>query len=108
MLRLTQTRSRATTAWPFDNLVQPTTVWIAEDIALYSAHLEDFFHRDRVRLPYDPFGPIVAPQEALHRLVDWTGDASARRLWIDSAPTEGDDIDDTMTMLSAKVLTMAS
>ena len=93
---------------PIADTLPPTTEWLSEEIASNSAHLEDFFHRDRVRLPCDPFGPVVATPEALRRLVEWTKDDSSSRLWIDGPTIEAEDLDNPISMLAAKFLDLAS
>ena len=93
---------------PVTDALPPTTEWLSEEVASNSAHLEDFFHRDRVRLPCDPFEPIVATPEVLQRLVEWTKDDSSGRLWIDGPTIEAEDVDNPLSILAAKFLDLAS
>jgi hypothetical protein len=74
--------------------------YLAEDVALSSAPLEDYFHRDRVRIIED-IGPATAPPEVIRRLVDWTIGATSKLLWIDGPSIIADDKDNPVTMLAA-------
>lgn len=102
----------------------PTTQWTAEDVSLNSAHLEDFFHRDRVRLPsaddYLSAGMSTAPTEVIQRLAEWTmstpdsaggggnnSSTASNILWIDGPPLVADDLDNEISLLSATVVSMA-
>jgi hypothetical protein len=89
--------------------ILPATEWKAEDIAISSAALEDYFHRDRVRLVYDTSGPITASQEMLQRLTDWTADrgTSGRILWLDGPAIPADDLDNPLTMVSSQFIELA-
>lgn len=102
--------------WLLESMVyepdsQPTTrQWTADEVALNSAHLEDFFHRDRVRLYYEPTGHIMASQEILHRLADWTGNTSPESavLWLDGPPIAAEGLDNPMTMIAVHFVNLAS
>ncbi|KAK4227774.1 phytanoyl-CoA dioxygenase [Podospora fimiseda] len=89
----------------------PLLQWVAEDISHGSAHLEDFFHRDRVRLPLEHLGPSAAPLEVLQRLAGWTASrtSASNILWI-SGPSDftGYDLENPVTMLAATVVDMAA
>lgn len=89
----------------------PSMEWIAEDIAINSVHLEDYFHRDRVRLPYDSLGPVPALQQDLfQRLIDWTTETneSSKVLWLDGPPTDADDLENSLTMLASYFVNIAA
>ncbi|KAH0598309.1 hypothetical protein MHUMG1_03606 [Metarhizium humberi] len=85
-----------------------TNEWTAEQVSINSAHLEDFFHRDRVRLPYDLSAAVMVPAETLRQLTDWTASPSPRLLWMDGPPTEADDMENMVTTIAAKFVDLAS
>jgi hypothetical protein len=89
-------------------IMPSTTEWAAEDISINSAHLEDFFHRDRVRLPIDHSSPLMVPPELLQRLTDWTASPTPRILWIDGPTTDADDLENPVSMVAAKFVNLAS
>lgn len=82
--------------------------WTAEDISLNSAHLEDHFDRNRVRLPHDPFNHSVFPARVLQRLADWTAGVAPAILWIDGPALDADDLENAVTLLAATVIDMAA
>ncbi|KAK3994206.1 phytanoyl-CoA dioxygenase [Cladorrhinum sp. PSN332] len=90
----------------------PPIQWVAEDISLGSAHLENFFHRDRVRLPSEHLGPAGAPLSVLQRLADWTASrttSGSAVLWVSGPPDcTGYDLENPVTMLAATVVDMAA
>ncbi|KAM7184346.1 phytanoyl-coa dioxygenase [Rhypophila sp. PSN 637] len=96
----------------------PLSQWTSDDVSLNSAHLEDFFYRDRVRLPnaddWLSAGIATAPSELIQRLAEWTssparGQASSTSniLWIDGPPIEADDLHNEISLLAATVVSMA-
>ncbi|EXU98462.1 hypothetical protein X797_008409 [Metarhizium robertsii] len=85
-----------------------TNKWTAEQVAVNSAHLEDFFHRDRVRLPYDLSAAVMIPPETLKQLTDWTASRSPRLLWIEGPHIEADDMENMVTKIAAKFVDLAS
>lgn len=103
-------RGRSTS--PFAPLIydEPTSTdqWTAEDVSLNSAHLEDYFHRDRVRLPHDHFSPHSFPIRVLQRLSDWTAGTAPSIFWIDGPPLDADDFDNSVTLLAATFISMAA
>ncbi|KAI1383575.1 uncharacterized protein F4822DRAFT_81891 [Hypoxylon trugodes] len=84
-----------------------STEWILEEIILNSKHLEDFFHRDRVRVGGDYFNPTKINPESLRRLSEWMKDKSSHLLWLEGPPIEADDIDNPITMLANKVMDLS-
>jgi hypothetical protein len=56
---------------------------MADDILLQSKHMEDFFERDRVRLP--ELRPVNQTQRVIGRLSDWV-QASPGILWLEGGP----------------------
>jgi hypothetical protein len=103
-------RGRSTSPFtPFMN-DEPTSTnqWTVEDISLTSAHLEDYFHRDRVRLPHDHFSPHSFPTRVLQRLSDWTAGTVPSIFWIDGPPLDADDLENSVTLLAATFINMAA
>jgi len=86
----------------------PSQQWTAEDVAGNSAHLEEYFDRDRVRLVCDSHSRLVIPWDTLSRLTEWTSDPTSRTLWIDYPPSALDDIGNPVTALSVTVVELAS
>lgn len=106
-------RGRSTSPFAPLNLMyeEPTSTtyqWTVEDVSLNSAHLEDYFHRDRVRLPHDRFSPHSFPIRVLQRLSDWTAGTAPSIFWIDGPPLEADDLDNSVTLLAATFINMAA
>lgn len=95
--------------------LSPTTQWTSDEVSLNSAHLEDFFYRDRVRLPnaddYLSAGIATAPTEVIQRLAEWTSSTGASStsniLWIDGPPIIADDLDNEISLIAATVVSMA-
>ncbi|KAI1866983.1 hypothetical protein JX265_007559 [Neoarthrinium moseri] len=82
----------------------PASRYTADNVAIDSAQLEDYFSRDRVRLHHDPQGPIVASQETIQRLVEFTGEKSPHTLWIDGSAMRADDMSNPLTAVSMKFI----
>lgn len=84
--------------------------WTADEIALYSAHLESYFHRDRIRLPYDTSVSIPISQHVLSRIADWTEQLTEEStfMWVDGPPTMADDLANPITMIAAQFVELAS
>ncbi|KAI0487790.1 hypothetical protein F4859DRAFT_525824 [Xylaria cf. heliscus] len=83
------------------------TDWTSEDILLNSKNLEDFFHRDRVRLEDDRFGPTAMSADAIRRLSEWMKSLKSLFLWIEGPGMSGDDIDSPITILANRVIQLA-
>jgi hypothetical protein len=101
--------------------------YLLDDIALWSAHLENYFRRDRVRLydqeddqgirdPEDPslqFRELRASQTVLRRLFEWTRiDQAAvptenRVLWLIGPYTPGTDFENPLSLLASSFLELA-
>jgi hypothetical protein len=82
-----------------------------DEMAMNSAHLEDYFDRDRVRLPYDIFDQCMVSPEILQRLADWAAGQLTEDsgfLWLNGAPIEAEDIENPLTMLAAQFTELAS
>lgn len=105
-------RGRSTSPFAPLNLMyeEPTSTnqWTVEDVSLNSAHLEDYFHRDRVRLPHGHFSPHSFPIRVLQRLSDWTAGTAPSIFWIDGPPLQADDLDNSVTLLAATFINMAA
>ncbi|KAK1831671.1 hypothetical protein QBC39DRAFT_306301 [Podospora conica] len=86
----------------------PTCQWTADDVSLNSAHLEDFFHRDRVRIPHDQFSAHTFPMRALQRLSEWTAGKAPSIFWIDGPSLDADDHENPVTLLAATIIDMAA
>ncbi|KAI1750559.1 hypothetical protein F4782DRAFT_509432 [Xylaria castorea] len=83
------------------------TDWASEDILLNSKHLEDFFHRDRVRLEDDRLGPTGVSADAVRRLSDWMKDPTSLLLWLEGPRIDADDIDNPISVLANRVIQLA-
>jgi hypothetical protein len=101
--------------------------YLVDDIALWSAHLESYFHRDRVRLydqesdegakdPEDPshrFRQLRASQAVLRRLFEWTRTDQAtpstdnRVLWLIGPYTTAIDFENPLSLLASSFLELA-
>jgi hypothetical protein len=75
----------------------------AEQVKVNSKDLENFFHRDRVRLSRIPSTPVMVNPDALWRVHSWTIDDSPR-LWLDGPYADCDDFENPMTMVAAAIL----
>lgn len=78
------------------------------EVIVNSRCLEDFFSRERVRLPADEFNQIAVAPETLSGLSDWAaGKSPSEFLWIDGPNVESDDTENPMTVLAAKFIELA-
>lgn len=85
-----------------------TTTWTMDDVALNSAHLEDYFYRERVRIRIDVDGPIEIPSDMYPHLEEWiSGTSGSRIFWVDGPPLEAEDYDNPMTMLATWIAHLA-
>ncbi|KAI1744782.1 hypothetical protein F4680DRAFT_405956 [Xylaria scruposa] len=84
-----------------------STDWTSEDILLNSKHLEDFFHRDRIRLEDDRFGRIGVSANVIRRLSDWMKDSTSLFLWLEGPHIDADGIDNPMSVLANRVIHLA-
>lgn len=87
--------------WTDLDLVDPYT---AEDIALNSRHLEDFFSRGRIRLAAESFSPTAMVSDVVLRLSEWAQGLHDPILWIDGPAVEVDDTENPLTSLAAKFI----
>ncbi|KAK2051879.1 hypothetical protein LY76DRAFT_556540 [Colletotrichum caudatum] len=91
------------------SLVQPSikATYTSEEVALNSRFLEDYFDRDRVRLPTDSFSPVMISPEILRNISEWAKAPAPNLLWLDGEPIKCDDFDNPITMIAAKVISLA-
>lgn len=82
------------------------TTQISEQIAINSRYLEDFFSRDRVRLPFVDFSHVAIDAECISRLAEWSQGAAAPIFWLNGLTLEGDDLENPITMLAARFIEM--
>ncbi|ROW06828.1 hypothetical protein VMCG_04097 [Cytospora schulzeri] len=76
----------------------------AEDIALNSRHLEDFFSGERTRLATDSFSPTATRSDMILRLSEWAQGLNGPILWLDGPAIEVDDTENPLTSLAAKFI----
>lgn len=81
--------------------------WTSHDVLMNSRHLEDFFHRDRVRLPLEPSSPTRVSPETVKRLSEWMKATSSQFLWLEGPFLVGDELENPLAMLSNKVIDLA-
>ncbi|CAI0641969.1 unnamed protein product [Colletotrichum noveboracense] len=103
----TSHRQLPTTAFMLLNGPAQVSEYTSEAIAISSRHLEDFFHRDRVRLPCDAFDSIMVPPESFREISNWARTAAPNLLWLEGPPVEGDDFENPVTMMAATVIALA-
>lgn len=88
--------------------VQATTVqWTSHDVLMNSRHLEDFFHRDRVRLPLDPSSPTRVAPATVIRLTEWMKATSSQFLWLEGPFLVGDELENPLAVLPNKIIDLA-
>ncbi|KAI1321382.1 hypothetical protein F5Y16DRAFT_413764 [Xylariaceae sp. FL0255] len=85
----------------------PTALWSSDSIALSSRHLEDFFHRDRVRMFDDRVRPTRATPVIMKRLSEWMGQDTTKILWIEGPSLSATDGANPISVLSTKVVELA-
>lgn len=100
-------RAHSRTPSPVNNV---TYQYTAEEVSINSAHIEDYFHRDRVRPSGRDMGPAKAPREVLRRIVQWTrGTESVPSiLWIDGPFSNSRGNDNPLSRLAATVIDFAA
>lgn len=80
------------------------TEFISSDaIALNSRHMEDFFSRERVRIPVNDSAPIPFEPEVISRISDWSRGEAVPILWIDGPFTDGEEEQNPLTTLAAQL-----
>ncbi|KUI67665.1 hypothetical protein VM1G_03036 [Cytospora mali] len=86
------------------SLRNTVTSYSAEDVALNSRHLEDFFSRERIRLATDSFVPTSIGSDVILQLSEWAQGPHRSILWLDGPSTEMDDTENPLTSLAAKFI----
>ncbi|WQF78715.1 hypothetical protein CDEST_03729 [Colletotrichum destructivum] len=79
----------------------------SEEVTLNSRFLEDYFDRDRVRLPYDAFNPVMVDAETVSQISDWAKAPPPNLLWLEGNPMQCDDFDNPVTMMAARIVGLA-
>ncbi|KAJ4410999.1 hypothetical protein N0V82_009103 [Gnomoniopsis sp. IMI 355080] len=100
-----------TASKPAPSLDHPSTAtgFIAtiEDLVMNSRHLEDFFSRDRVRMPADVFGITSLGQEPVMRIQEWSQGLGSRLLWLEGPVLELDEFENPLTGFASKFIHLA-
>nr|XP_036574813.1 phytanoyl- dioxygenase family protein [Colletotrichum truncatum]KAF6781287.1 phytanoyl- dioxygenase family protein [Colletotrichum truncatum] len=102
-----RTFQTATTALSLGGSAERVTEYTSDGIIMISLHLEDFFHRDRVRLSGDELSPVMIQPEAYRYISDWVSASAPKILWIEGEPLEADDLDNPVTMMAARIAGIA-
>ncbi|KAI0020195.1 hypothetical protein F4780DRAFT_743271 [Xylariomycetidae sp. FL0641] len=92
---------------PGSPALPPSLARTSEEVLLESRHLEDFFHRERVRIPGDPLSPMPVTAESRHRLTGWMKDDSAQFLWLEGPPVAADGLANPLSLLLNRVIAVA-
>ncbi|KAJ8118314.1 hypothetical protein OPT61_g698 [Boeremia exigua] len=79
-----------------------------EKLLLYSAGMENYFHRDRLRLNPPDLGSIYVDPQMVFQISEWTKSSTIQILAIAGPLYEGDELENPMTMLSARVVDSAA
>ncbi|KAF6794597.1 phytanoyl- dioxygenase family protein [Colletotrichum sojae] len=82
--------------------------YTSEVIIQDSCHLEDYFHRDRVRFPADAFDPVMVQPEYFRPISDWAKSPPPRLLWFEGPALEADDFDNPLSMMAATTIALAA
>lgn len=73
-----------------------------------SRTLEDYFHRDRVRLPISEDDSTRVSEETILQLSEWIEDDSTRMLWLEGDSDESEDLDNYMSKIAASFIKMVA
>lgn len=76
---------------------------LSDAIALNSRHMEDFFSRERVRIPVNDSAPIPFEPEVITRISDWSRGEAVPMLWIDGPVMDCEEERNPLTMLAAQL-----
>ncbi|KAK7994264.1 hypothetical protein PG991_015852 [Apiospora marii] len=79
---------------------------IAEDVLFYSRHFEDFFERERVRLPGLELRPVMQTEQVIRRLSNWTQDEPGI-LWLEGPASPLRDQYNPLATIAARVIDLA-
>ncbi|TDZ54530.1 Acetylcholinesterase [Colletotrichum trifolii] len=80
----------------------------SEQVSLISAHLEDFFDRERVRVPDDSIRPIMADPELYQHIVSWAKASPPNILWFEGSPLDARNFENPLTMTAATIIELAA
>ncbi|KAK8122718.1 hypothetical protein PG984_011388 [Apiospora sp. TS-2023a] len=78
----------------------------ADEVLLGSKHLEDFFDRERVRLPGLQMRPVTQTEEVIRRLSLWIKEEPSI-LWLEGPVTSLRDEYNPLTTIAARVVDLA-
>ncbi|TLD11884.1 hypothetical protein PspLS_11307 [Pyricularia sp. CBS 133598] len=94
---------------PPDETTPATTTYTRDAVALHTAAYEDYFNRDRVRLPNDPSkSPATVQASTLSALSDWTASPERGPLWLAGRPFfEARDLANPLSRLAATFVDLA-
>ncbi|KAJ3576728.1 hypothetical protein NPX13_g3610 [Xylaria arbuscula] len=81
--------------------------WTSEEVLLSSKHLEDFFHRDRIRLDDDRIGPVGISSGVVRRVSEWMKSATSHFLWLEGPRIVADDASNPVTVLADRIIHLA-
>lgn len=73
-----------------------------------SRELEDYFHRDRIRLPIDYNDSTEVEEQTIIRLSEWVEDENARMLWLEGESSESEDFENHMSMIAASFVKLVA
>ncbi|KLU88126.1 hypothetical protein MAPG_07113, partial [Magnaporthiopsis poae ATCC 64411] len=86
---------------------QPSAAWTRDDVIDRSKDYENYFDRNRVRLPGDPFSPAMVDAESLERLREWAASEEPGPLWLEGPYVAAEDLDNPLSMLAARMVDLA-
>ncbi|KAI1362156.1 hypothetical protein F5Y08DRAFT_355550 [Xylaria arbuscula] len=81
--------------------------WTSEEVLLSSKHLEDFFHRDRIRLDDDRIGSVGISSGVVRRVSEWMKSATSHFLWLEGPRIVADDASNPVTVLADRIIHLA-
>ncbi|KAK7984660.1 hypothetical protein PG988_002282 [Apiospora saccharicola] len=86
--------------------VPETMTVMADDVLLQSKHFEDFFNRERVRLPGLQLRPVMQTDQVIRRLSNWIkGDPEI--LWLEGPPSPLRDEYNPLATIAARIVDLA-
>lgn len=90
------------------DLSSPGCTYTSEAVIQDSCQLEDYFHRDRVRLPADAFDPIMIQPEYFRPISDWAKAPPPKLFWFEGPALDADDFDNPLSMMAATTIALAA
>ncbi|KAF2432109.1 hypothetical protein EJ08DRAFT_648471 [Tothia fuscella] len=82
-------------------------VWDSAEVILNSRNLEDFFHRDRVRLSDTRQRSLMINTQTILRLSEWTESTKPQMLWLEGPALGADDHQSPVTAIASKFIELA-